>query len=319
MRFVGECQESDWVAKFIKLYEYTVMSQSDIAPPPAAIENVNPLRPGRTVPPSAVLVHPKVFRIGAMGSAGGGWAGDVMPTGFAALDAELAGGGWQRPGLTEILCNHVGIGELSLLLRGLGAGTGEVRPGDAAHVLWVIPSGQAWVPYAPALAQLGVNLEHLAIVRAKNTEDALWAAEQGLKSGTCRAVLLRLNETGCSPLSLRRLQQAAAAGNSLMWLLRPLDAANAPSPAGTRIVLKPAEAGMVRLELIKRRGLPQGKSLRLAARTLACLAREAKPVRARLPKGEAARWLDRVLGNPVPLAEPLVAGVRERSFTRERG
>jgi len=269
-----------------------------------------------------MFAHPKVFRIGGMGGAGGGLTGEAMPSGFAALDAELAGGGWQRPGLTEILCNHVGIGELSLLLRGLGAGSSDVRPGhpnESMHVLWVIPQGQAWVPYAPALAQHGVNLEHLAIVRARNTEDALWAAEQGLKSGTCRAVLLRLNETGCNPLSLRRLQQAAAAGNSLMWLLRPLDAAASPSPAGTRIVLQPAEAGTLRLELIKRRGLPQGKSLRLAARTLACLAREAKPVRATLSNGQAARWLDRMMGNPVPLTEPVTAGVRERAFTRERG
>jgi cell division inhibitor SulA/protein ImuA len=274
--------------------------------------------------------HPKVFRIGGMGSA---LAGDTMPTGFAALDAELAGGGWQRPGLTEILCNHVGIGELSLLMRGLGAGAGmkSLRPGDAAHVLWVLPPGQAWVPYAPALARGGVSLAHLAIVRTKNSEDALWAAEQGLKSGACRAVLLRLNEIACNPLSLRRLQQAAAAGNSIMWLLRPLEAAASPSPAGTRITLQPMPTGAIKMELIKRRGLPQGKSLIVAARSLACLGRDARPVRvtpAKVPKlpnvakGQAARWLDQVLGNQVPLTEPVTAGIRERSeqsITRERG
>ena len=48
-----------------------------------------------------------------------------------AVVRELGGGGWMRPGLTEILCDHTGIGEMSLLLRGLHAGR---EPGAAMQV-----------------------------------------------------------------------------------------------------------------------------------------------------------------------------------------
>ena len=240
-------------------------------------------------------------------------SGEEIRSGFDTLDYELAGRGWARPGVTEILCNHTGIGELSLLMKGLGSATNAVRPGDALHLLWVMPHTQAWVPYAPALAQCGINLEHLAIVRTRSTDDALWTAEQGLKSGACRAVLLRMNEPWVNPLSLRRLQQAAMAGNSILWLMRPLEAAHSPSPAGTRIILQPEEFGALRLDLLKRRGLPAGKSIRLVTRSLMCLTRE--PRRVRVPaKTSSIGWLDCVLGGSVTVspAEENPAGVRER-------
>ena len=249
---------------------------------------------------ASLLAHPRIFRMGDFGRAHMGESGDELRSGFQALDQELIGGGWARPGITEILCDHVGVGELSLLMKGLGTTAPRPGPGDTAHLLWVLPHAEAWIPYAPALAQCGIDLQHLAIVRSKNTDDALWAAEQGLKSGACRAVLLRLNATWVNPLSLRRLQQAAVAGSSLLWLMRPRDAANSPSPAATRIVLQPEDAGALRLDLLKRRGLPQGKSIRLVTRELACLTREARWVRAPA-KIQAPGWLNRVLGGGISI------------------
>ena len=184
-------------------------------------------------------------------------------------------------------------------------------------MLWVVPHNQAWIPYAPALAQCGINLDHLAIVRTKSTDDALWAAEQGLKSGACRAVLLRMNEAWCNPLSLRRLHQAAMAGNSILWLMRPLEAVNTPSPAGTRITLQPENGGVLRLDLLKRRGLPAGKSIHLVTRTLACLARAPRDMRTP-QKATSIGWLDRILTGSVTTAGENPASVRQRSFTRER-
>jgi hypothetical protein len=230
----------------------------------------------------------------------------------------LPDGGWARPGLTEILCNHTGVGELSLLMKAFGLKANAPRPGDAMHLLWVMPHTQAWIPYAPALAQCGINLEHLAIVQTKSTGDALWATEQGLKSGACRAVLLRMNEAWVNPLSLRRLHQAAMAGNSILWLMRPLEAAQSPSPAGTRIVLRPEESGVLSLDLLKRRGLPAGKSIRLVTRPLACLTREPRYVRVPA-KTSSIGWLDRVLAGNVSAAEENPPNAREHSFTRERG
>jgi len=259
-----------------------------------------------------------VFRLSDWG--GNMWArsGEEIHSGFDTLDFELGGRGWARPGLTEILCNHVGIGELSLLMKGLGSAANAARSGEAIHMLWVVPQAQAWLPYAPALTQCGINLDHLMIVRTNSSEDALWTAEQGLKSGACRAVLLRMNEIWCNPLSLRRLHQAAKLGNSVLWLMRPVEAANTPSPAGTRIVLQPEDAGVLRLDLRKRRGLPAGKSIRLVTRTLPCLTRVPRHVRAPV-KNISSQWLDSVLTNSIPTGEENTANVRQRSFTRNAG
>ena len=257
--------------------------------------------PSATVPDVSVFSHPRVFRMGDIGcGVGGAGNGGEILSGFDALDGELPGGGWARPGLTEILCNHTGIGELSLLMKGLGGKANAVRPGDAMHLLWVLPQEQPWIPYAPALAQCGISLEHLAVVRTKNTDDALWAAEQGLKSGACRAVLLRMNEAWCNPLSLRRLLQAAIAGGSAALLLRPLVAASSPSPAGTRIALHPEANGVLRIELLKRRGLSPGKTVRVMARMLACLQREPAIVRdtksAKSPmEATTPHWLENIV------------------------
>lgn len=310
---------SEVLAKTIKLYEYTVMKSAPSTAIGASI--VAPLVTPSPCPPVplSVLTHPRVFRIGDWGRAGSvAGSSEVIRSGFDALDDELADGGWTKPGLTEILCHHTGIGELSLLMKGLGLKANAPRPGDAMHLLWVMPHTPIWIPYAPAIAQCGINLQHLVIVQTKNTDDALWTAEQGLKSGACRAVLLRMNEAWVNPLSLRRLHQAAMAGNSILWLMRPLEAAQSPSPAGTRIVLRPEDAGALRLDLLKRPGLPAGKSIRLVTRSLACLTREPRYLRAP-KKTQSSGWLDQILGGNVSTTEETLATVRERSFTRERG
>lgn len=267
-------------------------------------------------PPRPAFSHPKVFRIGSMGSALP-VGGEALPTGFSGLDRELGGGGWMRPGLTEILCDHTGIGEMSLLLRGLHAGA---VPGDAMQVLWVTTQGQSWIPYAPGLAQAGIDLAHFAVARARSSEDALWTAEQALKSGACRCVLLKLNDLRCSPLSLRRLLQAAIAGGTLALLVRPLSAAASPSPAGTRIALHPGPSGSLRLALLKRRGLPPGKQLHLLTRELACLQRQVGRIPAFAAAGQAeltvssSSWLAGLLS----ASRPSPVTIRERSADRNR-
>jgi cell division inhibitor SulA/protein ImuA len=247
-----------------------------------------------------------------MGSAGGSVGkGAALSSGFKSLDHALQGGGWQRPGLTEILCNHTGIGELSLLMRGLHAD--KSRFDEASHVLWVLSQGQSWIPYAPALAQAGIHLDQFAIVRARSTEDAFWAAEQGLKSGACRAVLLRISDARCNPLSLRRLLQSAISGNSLVLLMRPLEAAISPSPAGTRIALHPDEAGGLRVEILKQRGLPPGKTLHFTTRSLACLQRDPQPS-IKQNSTRPARWLDGLIAG----IDAAQSKIRERSLERDR-
>ena len=105
--------------------------------------------------------------------------------------------------------------------------------------------------HAPAWAAAGIDLEHLQIVSAE-PRDALWAAEQCLRSGACGAVL-------CWPQraddrALRRLQVAAEAGQCLGLAFRPLREACNPSPAALRVALEPSTDGVRRLRVLKCRG-----------------------------------------------------------------
>src|SRR5215471_3220273 len=75
----------------------------------------------------------------------------VLPTGFAALDRYLPGGGWPLGPLIEVFVERYGVGELSLLMPALAALTaGGSRP--RKWVAWIAPP---FVPYAPALQQRG--------------------------------------------------------------------------------------------------------------------------------------------------------------------
>lgn len=216
-------------------------------------------------------------------------AGKTLPSGWPLLDAELPGGGWPCAGLCEILCDHNGIGELSLIAPALAAGR-DAR--DAA--LLVMPSGRAALPYAPGLAGAGIDLTQLAIVRPGSRDDALWATEQALKSGACRAVCFWMEGPQPGALPLRRLAQAALAGSTLGFALRPSMAARQPSPAMLRMLLTPAAQGLLQIDLLKRRGLPPGKSIAVDPRALDCLAREAR-ASANGTSPATSPWLARLL------------------------
>jgi hypothetical protein len=175
---------------------------------------------------------------------------EVVATGYPDLDRELPGGGWPGGGLMELLGDQKGVGELQVLLPALAALT---RAGK--RVAWLAPPH---LPYAPALAAAGVDLAHLAVIRAPGRRDALWAAEQVLRSGACRALLGWFQRASFS--ELQRLATAAEAGSAVVALFRPLAAEREPSPACLRIALEPRAAGLG-LRIFKRRGPPAGGPL----------------------------------------------------------
>src|SRR5262245_28287632 len=151
----------------------------------------------------------------------------AVPSGYPALDRELPGGGWPCGALTELLGERQGIGELQLVLPALAALTARGR-----RVAWLAPPH---LPYAPALAAAGVDLVHLAVVRAPGRRDALWAAEQVLHAGSCHALLAWLPQARYP--ELRRLAVAAGAGHACALLFRPRAAAAEPTPARLRLAL----------------------------------------------------------------------------------
>src|SRR3954468_3356829 len=147
-------------------------------------------------PLQEVLQHPQVWR-------GNGRAEPVaaVSSGHAALDAELPGGGWPSGTLTEILGDLDGIGELGLLLPALARLTAAGK-----RIVWLAPP---YLPYPPALTAAGVELSHLTLVRAPGRRDALWAAEQALRAGSCHALLAWVRNAHYQ--ELRRLAVAAEA------------------------------------------------------------------------------------------------------------
>ena len=165
------------------------------------------------------------------------------PSGHAGLDRELPGGGWPAGTLTEILCASHGIGELQLVLPALAA-----LSRAQGRIAWLAPPH---LPYAPALAAAGLRLELLTVVRAPGRRDALWAAEQVLRAGACRALLMWLPRSGYG--ELRRLALAAEAGAAIALLFRPLLAAQEASPAPLRLALVP-DGGQLSVRILKRRG-----------------------------------------------------------------
>lgn len=177
---------------------------------------------------------------------------DALPTGFDALDRVLPGGGWPRAALSEILFPADGVGEMRLLLPALAALGREGRP-----VVLVAPP---YLPFPAAWIAANVDLRFLQIVQA-GEHDAMWAAEQCLRSAACTAVLCWPRQADTA--TLRRLQLAAETGQTIGFLLRPSAAAVQASMAAVRVGI---ETGPSRLRILKcRGGNPPTQAIALAA------------------------------------------------------
>jgi cell division inhibitor SulA/protein ImuA len=273
-----------------------------------------------------------VFRIGDDGHALGGMSSAAgVKTGFIQLDNALAGQGWPKADLAEILCDGCGMGELSLLLPAIAELHGLHQPhGHHAQRIKTIPAtgrcvwiAAPYVPYAPALEDAGIDLSRLFIVdtgikdaptKDVRIEDALWAAEQSLASGAVECVCI-WTVSAIANTSLRRLKHAAMKGGAICWLMRPTVFAQHASPASLRIKLTSCEDGGLTLKLLKRRGLPPNKLIELRHRDLPCLVSARQPITTKpktsrptslpphlpphLPPSPLREWLDRTFGPSV--------------------
>lgn len=168
-----------------------------------------------------------------------------VSTGFSALDAVFAGGGWPRAGLTELLCAARGIGELGLILPALAA----LSKDEARWIAWVEPP---FVPYAPALAAAGVDPAKVLLVTPGTRAEALWALEQALQGGACGAVLGW--PASLDMVATRRLLLAARQGGTWGCLFRAVGAMRTASAAELRLRLSPLPERRLRVDVLKRRG-----------------------------------------------------------------
>jgi protein ImuA len=259
------------------------------SPPAAGSSHPSPgtALPG-TLPPAAL--HPDVWRADQLSHP----VRPGCPSGFAALDAELPGGGWPPGALTELLIDGPGQGELRLLAPALA------RLGQAGlAVVWVGTPGLLR-PYAPALQAWGLALPRLLWVDTASSPDAAWAAEQAVTTQGIGAVLCwapRLHTT-----ALRRLHLAAQDRACLLFMLRPSAVAQHASPAPLRLACRPSvdTPGALQVQLLKRRGPLCATPVRLDSLRLF-----APPLAARLRKARSSVLVP-------PLSTALSTGLPDR-------
>ena len=178
------------------------------------------------------------------------WLGDEvqgegvtgLPTGYPSLDAILPERGWPKNALIEMVTPQWGFGELQLLLPLMRSVTRQKR-----WMLWVSPP---YIPYAPALANAGVDINYLVTIDSKTScKDAMWSVEKALQSKDCGLVMAWLD---CLPNGvIRRLQLAANEGQTSGVLFRNHDIKN--SPAALQLRLKHTSQG-IHAHVIKARG-----------------------------------------------------------------
>ena len=117
---------------------------------------------------------------------------------------------------------------------------------------WAALINPPYTPYAPALANAGIALERLLVVRQVSDADALWAAEQLLRTGTFSAVTYWV--TSVTGKQQRRLQLAAEAGQCIAVSYRQASQAAQHSPAALRLTLAP-QPDHLQVDIVKARGV----------------------------------------------------------------
>ncbi len=226
--------------------------------PPQPPEDLPPA-PQAPRPPEDL--HPALWRAHQVGQQ----REATLPSGFAALDAVLPGGGWPARVLTELLLPHAGVGEMRLLVPALAA----VQARQRSVMLFDPPA----LPFGWALNACGLDVFQLYLVRSRDglrgrarhllpAADVLWALEQTLKSGHVGAVLAWL-PARLPADALRRLQLAAQGHDGPAFLLRDETLRSKPSPAPLRLLLRAAGPDGLRVQLLKRRGPPLAQALTL--------------------------------------------------------
>ncbi len=180
------------------------------------------------------------------------WRGDelgsmtsaVASSGFAALDAELPGGGWPCRSLTEVLQPQPTVAEWRLLAPTLRR---AVAAGQ--HVVVIGPPKS---PHLPGLQRIGLDERHLVWIQAETPSERLWVTEQMIKANAAGVVVAWLPQARQE--QIRRLQICAQACAGPVFLCRPVAAEHEPSAAPLRLTLRFTPDWSLQVRLVKRKG-----------------------------------------------------------------
>jgi hypothetical protein len=118
---------------------------------------------------------------------------------------------------------------------------------EEGWLTWIAPP---YIPFAPALAQHGVDVSRVLVIHSRKQLDALWATELALRSSVCVVVLAWLD--ALDDRSMRRLQLAAEAGRCWAVIFRPGRFISQASPAPVRMHLQPAD-GQLEVNIVRNR------------------------------------------------------------------
>ncbi len=181
---------------------------------------------------SLIDKHPLIWRAAQQQS-----RGPRLPTDHAELDSAL-GGGIVSAGVIRVVTDR-GVGELSFLKA--------VIAKHRVHklCLFINPPGMLQSPW---LAAAEIAAERVYQVAPKDNDQALWAAEQSLKSGACHCVVLWAN--AMSPKQARRLQVAATHNNALAIVVMPSRCKRMALPVSQDLSLTPAPGGLA-IQIVK--------------------------------------------------------------------
>ncbi|PWI34984.1 translesion DNA synthesis-associated protein ImuA [Vibrio albus] len=164
----------------------------------------------------------------------------TISSGYPELDKQL-GGGFPARGVTEI-CTPTAIGELRLLTPCLH------KAGHKRLTAFINPPGYLNSDYLQAH---GLDLDNVLFMRPRKETQALWAAEQCLKSGCCSSVLL------WSPTleihQAKRLQVASEAGNALHFYFHTRKTHSLTLPVSLTLTFTPEKQGL-HISIAKRKG-----------------------------------------------------------------
>lgn len=168
----------------------------------------------------------------------------MLPTGIARLDAVL-GGGLPMAALTEI---HGAQTRDAGAVSGFMLALVSLLPARAP-ILWIGTGeifGEAGFPYAGGLqAMFGIAPENLLFCETKKLTDALWVAEEAVRTATLPAVVLEVhgNPRQLDLTATRRLHARARETGRPLFLLRQA-AMPEPTAAPLRLVVAPAPSAL---------------------------------------------------------------------------
>ena len=187
------------------------------------------------------------------GSELGTQATETLSTGWAALDAQLPGGGWPRRSLTELLAPQPGVLEWRLLggalARAVAAGGQVILVGPPKH------------PHLPGLVHAGLHARQLVWIRAETPAERLWVTEQMIRSDAAGAVVAWLPQARQE--QIRRLQVCALACSAPVFLCRSEAARHESSAAPLRVHATYGVDWELQVDICKRRGPSLAAPLRL--------------------------------------------------------